>query len=334
MKLRMLSALLAAGALAIAGCGGGGQAGPGSPNATPGGAAATGAYRIGITQIVSHPSLDAAREGFKAALAQAGLQVTYDEQTAQGDQATATSIANKFASQNLDLVLAIATPTAQATAQVIDDIPILFTAVTDPEAADLVNSTQAPGGNISGTTDMNPVAKQIALVKRLDPDAKRVGIIYSSGEVNSAVQVGIARKAAQAEGLEVVESTVTTTSEVLQAAQGLEVDAIYVPTDNNVVAGLDSVLQVAEARRIPVIAGETDSVHRGALITYGLDYHELGRQTGQMAVRILTEGAEVGQLPVESQHTPKLVLNTAAAGRMGVTIPQALLDEADETVEN
>ncbi|GAA2184859.1 ABC transporter substrate-binding protein [Brooklawnia cerclae] len=318
-----MTALAIVGALALAGCGSDSSSGSSSSGTV---------YRIGITQIVSHPSLDAAREGFKQALADAGIEAEYDEQNAQGDQATATSIASKFASQDLDLVLAVATPTAQAAAQAIIDTPILFTAVTDPVAADLVDSNETPGGNITGTTDMNPVAEQIALVKRLNPDAKTVGILYSSGEVNSQVQVELAREAADEQGLTVVEKTITTTSEVLQAAQTLDVDAIYVPTDNNVVAGLDTVIQVAEDKQIPLIAGETDSVAKGALITYGLDYTELGRQTGEMAVKILTEGADPATLAVESQKTPKLVINTTAAERMGVTVPQDLLDEADETV--
>ncbi|MFB9621348.1 ABC transporter substrate-binding protein [Brooklawnia cerclae] len=321
--LRGMTALAIVGALALAGCGSDSSSGSSSSGTV---------YRIGITQIVSHPSLDAAREGFKQALADAGIEAEYDEQNAQGDQATATSIASKFASQDLDLVLAVATPTAQAAAQAIIDTPILFTAVTDPVAADLVDSNETPGGNITGTTDMNPVAEQIALVKRLNPDAKTVGILYSSGEVNSQVQVELAREAADEQGLTVVEKTITTTSEVLQAAQTLDVDAIYVPTDNNVVAGLDTVIQVAEDKQIPLIAGETDSVAKGALITYGLDYTELGRQTGEMAVKILTEGADPATLAVESQKTPKLVINTTAAERMGVTVPQDLLDEADETV--
>nr|WP_076389584.1 ABC transporter substrate-binding protein [Vaginimicrobium propionicum] len=292
------------------------------------------AYRIGITQIVSHPSLDDAREGFKQALADAGLEVEYDEQNAQSDQATASAIANKFAGANLDLILAISTPVAQATTQVITDKPILFTAVTDPVAADLVASNEAPGGNVTGTTDMNPVADQIALVKQVKPDAKTVGIIYSSGEVNSEVQVKVAREAAAKEGLEVVEKTISTGAEVVQAAQALSgVDAIYVPTDNNVVSGLDSVIQVAEDAKIPLIAGETVSVEKGALISVGLDYFTLGQQTGQMAVKILTQGADPATMPVEEQEKPRLVINMGAAKRMGIEIPQALLDKADKKVD-
>lgn len=287
------------------------------------------AFKIGITQIVAHPSLDAAREGFKQALAEAGLEVTYDEQNAQGDQATATNIANKFNSAELDLILAIATPTAQATTQVITSTPLLFTAVTDPVAAQLVDSAEAPGGNVTGTSDMNPVAEQIALVKRVAPDAKTVGVIYSSGEVNSEVQVKAAREAATAQGLTLVEKTITTTGEVQQAASALDVDAIYVPTDNNVVAGLEAVIQVAESRKIPLIAGEGDSVAKGGLVTYGINYTKLGYQTGQMALRILTEGADPATMPVETQQELTLVVNPGAAERMGVELPADLLAEAE-----
>ena len=332
-SLRSMVALAAAGMLTLAACGGEAEdAGTPTTGTDPTGDGG-GSYSIGITQIVSHPSLDAARDGFKEGLAEAGIEATFDEQNAQNDQATATSIATRFAGADLDLVLAIATPSAQAVAASITDVPVLFTAVTDPVSADLVDSLDTPGANLTGTTDMNPVAEQIALVKRVAPDAQSVGIIYSSGEVNSEIQVELAREAAEQEGLEVVETTVTTTAEVLQAAQTLDVDAIYVPTDNTVVSGLDSVLQTAEERRIPVIAGETESVTNGALVTYGLDYYELGVQTAQMAAAILTEGADPAAMAVEEQQTPRLVVNPAAAERMGITLPQDLLDEADEVVE-
>ena len=332
-SLRSMVALAAAGMLTLAACGGEAEdAGTPTTGTDPTGDGG-GSYSIGITQIVSHPSLDAARDGFKEGLAEAGIEATFDEQNAQNDQATATSIATRFAGADLDLVLAIATPSAQAVAASITDVPVLFTAVTDPVSADLVDSLDTPGANLTGTTDMNPVAEQIALVKRVAPDAQSVGIIYSSGEVNSEIQVELAREAAEQEGLEVVETTVTTTAEVLQAAQTLDVDAIYVPTDNTVVSGLDSVLQTAEERQIPVIAGETESVTNGALVTYGLDYYELGVQTAQMAAAILTEGADPAAMAVEEQQTPRLVVNPAAAERMGITLPQDLLDEADEVVE-
>lgn len=287
-------------------------------------------FSIGITQITTHPSLDAAREGFKKAFEDAGLEVEFDEQNAQGDQATATSIASKFAGADLDLVLAIATPSAQAAAQAITGTPILFTAVTDPVSAQLVDSLDAPGANVTGTTDMNPVADQISLVKQFAPGAKTVGIIYSSGEVNSEVQVELAKEAADKEGLEVVETTVTNSSEVQQAAQDLasKVDAIYVPTDNTVVSAFASVVQSAEDAKIPLIAGEGDSVANGGLATYGIDYFELGRQTGEMAIKILTEKADPATMPVQSQSEYALTVNTTTLKAIGLEMPTALADKA------
>ncbi len=322
--VRALAAIAAATALALTGCASGGA---GTPAAS--GSVAAKTYKIGVTQIVAHPSLDAAREGFKQALKEAGINATYDEQNAQGDQATATAIANKFNS-GYDLVLAIATPTAQASAQVITKTPILFTAVTDPVAAQLVKSNEAPGANVSGTTDMNPVADQIKLVKTVKPTAKTVGVIYSSGEVNSEVQIKLARAAAQAEGLTLVEKTVTNTGEVAQAAAALEVDAIYVPTDNNVVSGLASIVQVAEAKKIPLVVGEGDSVKKGGLVTYGIDYTKLGHQTGEMAVKVLQGKAQPATMAVESQKELKLYVNTKAAARMGITLPADLVAKATD----
>ena len=223
---------------------------------------------VGISQFVEHPSLDAAREGFVQALKDGGYtegeNLTLDVQNASGDQATATSIASNFASSQDDLVLGIATPSAQSLARAVTDKPVLFTAVTDPVDAGLVNSNDAPGGNVTGTTDMNPVAEQIKLVKQLKPGAKSVGIIYNPDETNSQRQVDEARRAARDEGLDVVEQTVATAAEVAQAAEVLEADSLFVPTDNTVVAGLDAVTAAAESQRIPLIAGDLDSVERGA----------------------------------------------------------------------
>lgn len=323
-RTSLIAATAAAAALALAGCSGSATSTDASTPASPAGEA----YSIGITQITTHTALDSAREGFKKAFEDAGIQVKYDEQNAQGDQATATSIASKFASSDLDLVLAIATPSAQAAAQSITKVPVLFTAVTDPVSAQLVNSLEAPGSNITGTTDMNPVADQISLVKEFAPKAKTLGIIYSSGEVNSEVQVELAKEAAAKDGLQVVESAVTNSAEVQQAAQDLasKVDAIYVPTDNTVVSALASVVQAAEDAKIPLIAGEANSVVQGALATYGIDYSKLGYQTGEMAIRILKEGADPATLPVEAQKDYELTVNTTTLKALGLELPASLKD--------
>lgn len=325
MKRTVIVGLVAALSASLAAC-------APTPTSTPDPSAAT-SYKVGITQVVTHDSLDAAREGFKKAFADAGLQVTFDEKNANDDMSTSSSIAATFASADLDLVLAISTPSAQAAAQAITTTPVLFTAVTDPVSAQLVASLEAPGGNVTGTSDLNPVAEQIALVKQIKPDARSVGVLYSSGEVNSEVQVAAAREAAAKEGLELVEKTIAETRDVQQAADSLAVDAIYVPTDNKVVSALGSVIQIAESKKIPLVVGEGDSVRAGGVITYGLDYTKLGVQTGEMAIRILTQKADPATMPVETQKDLTRYVNKAAAERMGVTIPDSLLnDPATEVV--
>ena len=214
--------------------------------------------------------------------------------------------------------------------QAVTDTPILFTAVTDPVSADLVESLEAPGGNATGTSDANPVKEQLALIKRLDPEAKTVGIVYSSGEVNSEVQVEWAKEAAVELGLEIKEAAVSTSGEVQQAAESLDVDAFYVPTDNNVVSALESIIQVAETKKILTIAAEGDSVARGTVATYGISYYDLGYQTGEMAVKILKGEAEPATMPVETQTDLQLYLNKGAAARMGVTCLLYTSDAADE----
>ncbi|MFO7254639.1 MULTISPECIES: ABC transporter substrate-binding protein [Limnochorda] len=289
------------------------------------------AVRLGIIQIVEHPSLDQARQGFLDRLEELGYTVQADYQNAQGDMATAQIIARSLAESRPDLILAIATPTAQAMAQATSTIPILITAVTDPEAAGLVERNERPGTNVTGTSDLNPVDLQLALVPKLVPDARRVGIVYNAGEANSVVQVEWARRVAAELGLTLVEATVATSSEVLQAAQSLvgRVDALYVPTDNTVVSALEAVVQVAEAARLPLVVGEPDSVARGGLITVGIDYYQLGRQTADIADRVL-KGANPAELPIEYQTNPRLVVNPQAAARMGVQLPEELLVEAEQ----
>ena len=321
-----LGALLLGASLAATGCGSDSAAGGDSDM-----------VKIGITQIVEHDALTSAKEGFKRALAENGYtegeNISYDEQNAAGEQATATSIASKFASDDLDLVLAIATPTAQAAAQAITDIPILITAVTEPEEAGLVDSWDAPGANLTGTSDLNPVEDQLALIKELAPDAKTVGIVYSSGEVNSEVQIELAQEAAKDLGLELKLAAVSNTAEVQQAAESLDVDAFYIPTDNNVVAALDSVVQIAETKQIPLVTGDAGAVEAGGLATWGIDYEALGYQTGLMAIKILEEDADPATMPIETLDEVQLVVNKTAAANMGIEIPASMLEKADKVIE-
>ncbi len=297
--------------------------------------AAEGKFRIGITQIVEHPALDAAKQGFIDELAAFGYdesRVEYDMQNAQGDFATAQAIAEKFVTSSVDLILAIATPTAQATANVTQKIPILITAVTDPVAAGLVESIERPGTNVTGTSDLTPVAKQLELLKTIRPQAKRVGVLYNPGEANSLVQVELALEAAAELGLSLVAVPVDNSAGVYQSAQSVvgRVDALYVPTNNTVVSALESVVIVAENAKLPLIAGETDSVRRGALGTISIDYYSLGRQTGRMALEILEKNADPAEMPIEYLEDVELVLNLGAAQRMGVELPAELVAEASQ----
>lgn len=282
--------------------------------------------KIGIIQIVEHQALDSARQGFLEALKENGYEegknLKVDYQNAQGDQSTLNSIATKFASSKPDLILAIATPSAQAMASVTSDIPILITAVTDPVDAKLADSLEKPGHNITGTTDMNPVKEQFELLKKLVPQAQKVGVIYNAGEPNSVTQVKIAKTVSKDLKIELVEATVTTSADVLQASQSLvgKVDAIYVPTDNMVVSAAESVIQVANKNKIPVISGESSVVDKGGLATIGIDYKTLGKQTGEMAVKVL-KGAKPADMPIEGQKTFDTVINKNIVDLLAIKIP-------------
>ncbi|RCW61960.1 ABC transporter substrate-binding protein [Halanaerobium sp. ST460_2HS_T2] len=291
-------------------------------------------YKIGISQFVEHPSLDLAREGFVDQLAEEGFvegeNLQIDLQNAQADFSTAQTIAQRFNQNKLDLVLAIATPSAQTAANVISETPVLITAVTDPVEAGVVNSMEAPGGNVTGTTDMNPVAKQLELIKQFLPELNTLGILYNPGEVNSVVQVDLAKEKAKEMGVSVEEGTVSNSSEVSLAVSSLvgSVDAIYVPTDNIIVSAMPTVLQTAYNNQIPVFASENNSVEQGAIATLGIDYYQLGRQTGSMAARILN-GAAPAEMAVESSEELKLYINQKSASEIGLEIPADLLESAD-----
>lgn len=323
-KKTLLGVLLLSLLIALTGCGSGGQ----SENQP---------VKLGIIQISEHPALDSARQGFLDTLAENGYvegdNLIVDYQNAQGDQPTLQSIASKFVQDKKDIILAVATPSAMTMANETKDIPILITAVTDPVYAKLVDSLENPGTNITGTTDINPVAKQLELIKDFVPNAKTIGTIYNSSEVNSEVQMKIAREAVPGLGFELKEATVTASSEVMQAAQSLVgVDAIYLPTDNMVISSLAAVLQVAEAEKIPVIAGESNSVEQGALATWGIDYYKLGRQTGEMALRILS-GENPKGMAIEEQKETNLVVNLKAAERIGITVSDAVKEKAAKLIE-
>jgi putative tryptophan/tyrosine transport system substrate-binding protein len=318
-KVKVLSVALA-GMMLLAGCGSKESAG----GSEKGGADKE--FKVGITQFAPHPSLDAATEGFKKALKDKGIKVSYDEQNAQADMNNTQTIANNFVGDKVDLIFANATPSATAAFNATKDIPIIFTSVTDPVGAGLVEAFDKPGKNITGTTDNHPEAtkKTISFITD-EVKAKNVGVIYNSGEQNSVVQVKEVKKIADEKGAKLVEVSVSTTAEVKQAAESLvgRVDAIYIPTDNTVVTALDTVIAVANSKKIPLFVGELDSMKKGAVAASGFSYFDLGYQSGLMAADILNGKKKASEIPVELPNSLKLVINTKAAEAQGLTVNDA-----------
>jgi putative tryptophan/tyrosine transport system substrate-binding protein len=291
------------------------------------------AYKIGITQIVTHPALDAAVAGFKQGLAEKGFtNVSYDMQNAEGDMATTAQIAQKFAGENLDLILGVATPTTQAVVKADTSTPIVFTAVTDPVGSHIVADAKAPSANVTGVSDMLPVQPHLELIKQIVPNVKTIGLLYNAGEANSVFLVKAEKAAAAKMGINVIDATASNSSEVQAAAQSLvgRVQAMSVLTDNTVVSALDSVIKVCQQNHIPLIAGDTDSVKAGAVAAYAFDYKDLGIQAGQMAAQILS-GTPIKDIPVQYAQKLQLSINPQAAKAMGVTLPSSLTSKAVNT---
>ncbi|MEI0477083.1 ABC transporter substrate-binding protein [Brachyspira pulli] len=286
--------------------------------------------KIGILQLVEHSALDQANKGFVDGLAEAGYingeNIEIDYQNAQGDQANCVTIAQKFVNDRVDLILAIATPAAQAVANLAKDIPVLITAVTDPADSKLVADNNFPGGNVTGTSDLTPVEEQMELLRKLIPSAQKVAFLYSSSEANSKFQIDIAKKKADEMGLLYVDATITNPNDIQQVVQSLvgKVDVIYVPTDNMVSAGMANVIAISSPAKIPVICGEAAMLDAGGLATYGIDYYELGRLTSVQASKILSGQSSPANMPIEYMKNPVLSINTNAAQELGVLIPAGL----------
>ncbi|PZO17346.1 MAG: ABC transporter permease [Leptolyngbya foveolarum] len=294
---------------------------------------------VAVSQFVEHPSLDAVQKGIKEGLEEAGYKdgesLRWELLSAQANPATAAQIAQKYAAARPDVIVAIATPSAQSAVSKAGNIPVIFSAVTDPLAAKLVESVEKPGGSVSGVSDLSPVKQHLALIKEILPEAETLGVIYSAGEDNSVSLVNLVKENASEAGFnEVREATVASSSEVATAARSLvgSVDAIYVPTDNTVVSALESVVQVGKENSLPVFSGDTDSVERGVIASIGFNYYDIGIQTGEMVVKIL-KGARPGDLPVEFANVLRLYINPSAAESMGVTLPESVIERADETVQ-
>ncbi len=302
--------------------------------AAPCALASDASYKIGILEYVEHPALDAAIDGFLTALKDQGIEdgknLTVTLLNPSADNATAQLMAGQLVQDGNNLLLGVATNAVQALAAQTDSIPILGTAVTDYVGAGLVASNEAPGINVSGTTDMNPIDLQIDLLTKLAPEAKTIGICYTSNEVNSQIQADIAKAEAEKRGLAVVIKTVAAVGDVQQAVQSLvgQVESIYIPTDNVLASSIAVVTQVTDPAGIPVIVGEENMCKSGALATVGLNYYQLGYQTGMMAHRILTEGGDPSEMPIESQSDAKVSVNLKSAELLGIQIPQDVLDNA------
>lgn len=282
-------------------------------------------YVIGVSQIVEHPSLDAAYEGFQKALEDAGLDVEYKYNTANGDTSQTVTIAQTLVGENVDLIFANSTPSAQAAKSATSEIPIVFTSVTDAVGAELVASMEAPGGNVTGTVDLHPdtIANTVAFLKN-ELGAKKVGTVYNTGEQNSVAQVAQVKEALSAAGIELVEASVATSAEVKTATESLvgKVDSLYIITDNTVVSGLEAVINVANANKLPMMVGELDSVARGGLGAYGFEYYDIGYEAGEKAAEILTEDKAAGEIPATYPGNLKLVINKATADNLGLEIKE------------
>ena len=284
-------------------------------------------YTIGAAVILSHPALEAVIAGFEEVLTEQGVNYKLITENAQGDQANALTIASSFASNSsIDLILAVSTPIAQAMANAEKDRPILFSAVTDPVASDLVPSWDKAGENITGTSDLNPDANPVSLVCEAFPGVKTIGVLYSSSEPNSIAQLEAYQAEAKKVGVTIKPQAITSASEITAGLAALSgVDAILIPTDNTVVASIDTVIGFGEENQIPVFCADTSTVEQGTVATRGLSYHDLGRRTGEMAVEILRDGTPVSAIAPEATSAPDLVLNPEAAKRFGLTLPADLV---------
>jgi putative ABC transport system substrate-binding protein len=293
---------------------------------------------VAVTAIVEHPALDACREGvrdeLKAAGYEEGKNLKFVYESAQGNPGTAVQIAQKFVGENPSVIVPISTPSAQAVIAATSDIPVVFTAVTDPLGAKLIGNLEKPGGNVTGMSDLSPIAKHLDLIHQIVPTAKKIGVPFNPGEANAVTLVNLLKEKAGPMGMEIVEAPAPKSADVQAAAQSLvgKVDVIYVPTDNTIVSALEAVIGVGIDNKLPVFAGDTDSVKRGAIAAVGFDYYDVGRQTGKIVARIL-KGEKPGDIAVQGVEITQLFVNPGAAQKMGITIPESVIAGAKEVVK-
>ena len=279
---------------------------------------------IGIVQLVEHDALDAANRGITDALKERGVTMEIDRQNAQADQSNLRNIAQRFVSHNYPLIFAIATPAAQTVANAMSTTPIVATAVTDFAVAKLVKDNNKPGTNVTGSSDMNPIAAQTELLLKLVPNAKTVGTIYNSSEINSQLQIDILRKELEKHGVALAEATISSVNDIQQAAQSLvgKVDVMYVPTDNVVASSMPTLYRVTQAAKLAVVAGEAGMVRSGATATVAVDYYNLGKIAGNMGADILEGKAKPQDMPIRYQTEFKVVLNEPVVKELGLTVPE------------
>lgn len=293
---------------------------------------------VAVTAIVEHPALDAVRDGVQAALKEAGYEsgknLKWQYQSAQGNTGTAAQIARKFVGDKPDAIVAIATPSAQAVVAATKSVPVVYSAVTDPVAAKLVPSMEPSKTNVAGVSDVLALDKQIELIKQVVPGAKRIGMVYNPGEANSMVVVKELQKLLPSMGLTLVEAAAPRSVDVSSAARSLigKVDVIYTSTDNNVVSAYEALVKVGQDAKIPLVASDTDSVKRGAIAALGINYRDLGEQTGRMVVRIL-KGEKPGEIKSETSSKLELFVNPGAAEKQGVKLSDALIKSAAQVVQ-
>jgi len=318
--MRKLLILISALTLMVLSCGNSGSENKGSSGAGTG----SKKYRIGITQIASHPALDSAREGFKAAFKEAGIEADFDEKNANGETANANLIANNFVSSKEDLIFAIATNAAQPASQATNEIPVVFSAITDPQAAGILKD------NVTGVSDRMDVKQQIELLLKLNPNIKNLGVIYNSSEQNSKIQVEDLKKVAKELGINVVEKSIVQANEIPQAADSLvrEADAVYLPTDNLVASVVSLITEKATIAKKIVFGGEAAHVKGGALITQGVSYYEIGKEAGKMAIDILKNGKKPNEIKFKTMPLNEIVVNAKTLAALGISLPEDVKSKA------
>lgn len=292
-------------------------------------------FEIGIIQLADHPALDDARQGFEDGLKELGIDVEISYQNAQGDIPATTTISDKFVKDEVDLIYAIATNAAQSAKQATSDIPVLFSAVTDPVEAELVESMESPGGNVTGTSDLSPMDRQLQLFKDLDSNIKRIGIIFNTGEPNSHVQVDLAKELAPELGLEIVDVGISNINDIPQALDSIisKVDGIYTITDNMVASAIGLVSRKAIENNLITIAGEDSHVKSGILMTDGISYYELGKQTAIMAKEILVDGKAPSEIPADTAINTSKVFNEETLNELGLDINNKVFKDANKIEE-